>query len=241
MSTPKPQIHTFLALREEGKPDRILVWDTQDISLGRSHENDLVIDQAEVSRQHSLFARAGDRYQVTNLSGSNGTLVNGQATQEQILQSKDVLRVGELQLQFMQTERNPASYGLEVEYSSQLKDFAPSLKKEPKEGQAAGVTMLGFDEAIEKGNARSQESVAASGECDLMDEDPAGVSATRDLDAELSIPSAAATGTTPVPSPSLPGRSRTRAPTASRRRPNSRRPRTRLPRERRWSTRHLPR
>ena len=87
MSTPKPRIHTFLALREEGKPDRILVWDTQDISLGRSHKNDLVIDQAEVSREHALFVRAGDRYQVTNLSSSNGTLVNGEAAQERILES----------------------------------------------------------------------------------------------------------------------------------------------------------
>ena len=85
----------------------------------------------------------------------------------------------------MQTERDPASYGLVVEYSSQLKDFAPALKKEPAEGQAGKVTMLGFDEAIESSNVRAQEGGVEPRNRGLTDEDSRGISVTRDLDAEL--------------------------------------------------------
>ena len=42
-------VHTFLVIKEPGQPDRTLVWDTQDLTVGRAPENDLALDMADIS------------------------------------------------------------------------------------------------------------------------------------------------------------------------------------------------
>ena len=47
------------------------------ITIGKSPANDVVLNEAEVSREHCVIAREGAGYGVTDLNSANGVYVNG--------------------------------------------------------------------------------------------------------------------------------------------------------------------
>lgn len=67
-------------------------------TLGRSHENDLVLaDDEQISRRHAVINWDGQRCSVTDLASSNGTFVNGNRVPPHTpypLHSGDRLRLG---------------------------------------------------------------------------------------------------------------------------------------------------
>ena len=66
------------------------------LTLGRDVSNDIVINDAEVSRHHSRFTRQGDGYAVEDLGSTNGTFVNGmRLTGSRALAHGDVVALGE--------------------------------------------------------------------------------------------------------------------------------------------------
>jgi predicted component of type VI protein secretion system len=115
--------NALFKLKVPGEPDRIVVFDTQDLSIGRSSENDLAIDNVELSRKHARFTRGEGYCVVEDMGTSNGTLVNGERQERAELSPGDVVRVADIELVYGQTSRNPASLGAPVEYASQLKSF----------------------------------------------------------------------------------------------------------------------
>ena len=128
------RVYVFLVQRRAGKPERLVVWDTQDISVGRAPENDVVVDDPEMSRNHTQFYKSEGGYSVQNMSMSNPTLVNGEPVTSQPLRNKDVVRVAETEYVFCQVTRNPVTLGMKVEYASQLKSFGM-----PGAGESAPV------------------------------------------------------------------------------------------------------
>ena len=48
-------------------------------SIGRSSDNDIVLDDIKVSRRHARLDVSGDTLSITDLESSNGTMVNGGA------------------------------------------------------------------------------------------------------------------------------------------------------------------
>jgi len=183
MAASSNRIHTFFVLKEPGQPDRIVVWDTQEISLGRSAENDISVDHAEISRKHAHFVRTGKSYVVQNLNTSNGTLVNGEPVTTQALETRDVICVAELELTFVQSAKDPVALGVKVDYASQLKGFpGPSVSAGDAE-----ATMLGLVDTLPGDDDDFEVKPAGEFAYDLheMDGAPDGVPAPRDLDLEL--------------------------------------------------------
>ena len=69
--------------------------------LGRHLENDIVLNETNVSRKHSEFVCAADEVVVRDLGSTNGTKVNGVLiTGEQLLQHGDVINFGTAQVRF---------------------------------------------------------------------------------------------------------------------------------------------
>lgn len=183
MSAASNRIHTFFVLKQPDEPDRVIVWDTQDLSLGRSPENDLAIEHVEISRRHAQFNCTGKNYSLTNLNTSNGTLVNGEEVSTHVLQSGDVIRIAELELTFYQSARDPVALGLKLQYASQLKEFSgPSITAEDGDATILGlVDMLsGSDESFEVKPARD-----FAYDLHGMESEAGHASSARDLDLEL--------------------------------------------------------
>jgi pSer/pThr/pTyr-binding forkhead associated (FHA) protein len=69
-------------------------------TLGRSPTNDIVLSDSTVSRRHCQIYWAQDAYVLEDLDSSNGTYLNDEQVQLAFLRDEDVIRVGELILQF---------------------------------------------------------------------------------------------------------------------------------------------
>jgi pSer/pThr/pTyr-binding forkhead associated (FHA) protein len=66
------------------------------ITIGRSEDNDIVIDETSVSRYHlRIFVDEENTVFVTDLNSTNGTYINGnRISGTQILQKNDILKAG---------------------------------------------------------------------------------------------------------------------------------------------------
>ena len=112
--------HVLLQVKAPGAGPRIVVFDTQDLSFGRSPENDLSFDDAEISRRHAVFTRGDGYCVVEDMGTSNGTAVNGTAVARAQLSPGDVVQVGEIQLIYHESSKNPASLAAKAKVDEPL-------------------------------------------------------------------------------------------------------------------------
>jgi len=152
--------HAYFVLREAGQPDRVLVWDTRTVSIGRAAGSDLVVNDDEISRKHALLEKKDDRFVVGDYRTGNGTLVNGKRVQQSAeIQAGDIIGIGKLELEFVIAQAHPATLGLKVEYASQLKTVGMLPK-----GADGDRTMLSLtDEAASEGDEFVIEPERSSG------------------------------------------------------------------------------
>src|SRR6516164_9742485 len=72
--------------------------------IGRGEENDIVLDDAFVSRYHAIISRDREGFWIEDIS-SGGLLVDGRPISTQtLLESGSSLRIGELSFSFVVTE-----------------------------------------------------------------------------------------------------------------------------------------
>lgn len=65
------------------------------LTIGRSKENDLVIDDPTVSRQHATIVQTDNEFLISDNGSSNGTFINGQRIQKETsLRNNDILKLG---------------------------------------------------------------------------------------------------------------------------------------------------
>jgi DNA-binding NtrC family response regulator len=75
----------------------------QGTRVGKSPENDVVLDHPTVSRNHLTLRRQGDRFLVKDLGSTNGTFIDGAQVREAFLRPGALLEVGDVQLRFQPT------------------------------------------------------------------------------------------------------------------------------------------
>jgi pSer/pThr/pTyr-binding forkhead associated (FHA) protein len=70
------------------------------LTIGREHDNNIEIKDAEVGRYHARIIHERGRYVLEDLDSSTGTWINGQRTRRAVLNQGDVIRVGQTELAF---------------------------------------------------------------------------------------------------------------------------------------------
>src|SRR5690349_2350159 len=73
------------------------------LKIGKSPDNDVVIDSPTVSRNHLVIQRQGDRFLVQDLQSTNGTFIDGAQIREAYLKPGQLLELGDVQLRFQST------------------------------------------------------------------------------------------------------------------------------------------
>jgi pSer/pThr/pTyr-binding forkhead associated (FHA) protein len=96
---------TVLAGPEEG---REYTFERIEITIGRTMENDVVLPDPGISRQHLSIRDKGGAYILKDLGSSNGTLLNGRKVLEEVLKSGDVITIGGAKVRF-EAEESKAS------------------------------------------------------------------------------------------------------------------------------------
>lgn len=138
--------HLYFVMKRPEQEDRILIWDTRTLSIGRTPENDLTLEDDEVSRKHALLTHENGEFEVGDYRTGNGTFVNGdRVRQKKKLQPGDVLGIGKLQMEFHQGEDHPAKLGLKADYASHLKTTSMMPGIEGDGDSNATVLGLGDD------------------------------------------------------------------------------------------------
>jgi predicted component of type VI protein secretion system len=85
-----------LVMRSGPSVGKVYPLDKNEIFLGRDLNNDIVINDPEISRRHSRLFLQGNSYVLEDLGSTNGTFVNGQRLMgPHVLRPGDVVTFGE--------------------------------------------------------------------------------------------------------------------------------------------------
>ena len=91
----------YLAIEDAG--EMVLMALKSDlVRVGRSPANEIVLDDASVSRRHALLARRGDTTVVLDDRSLNGVRVNGERVSESPLKDGDALVLGHVALRYVE-------------------------------------------------------------------------------------------------------------------------------------------
>ncbi len=78
-------------------------------TIGRKPHNDIVIDNLAVSSEHAAVITILNDSFFEDLGSTNGTLVNGVATQKHFLQNSDVIEIGKYKLKYLNDQPTQTS------------------------------------------------------------------------------------------------------------------------------------
>ena len=104
---PQPTAISLEFTAEAGQPVRFTL-EKPALTIGRAPDNDIVLaapilNVDTVSQHHARLRRDQDAYIVRDLNSTNGLLVNGRHTIENLLQDGDRIRFGEVEATFHQS------------------------------------------------------------------------------------------------------------------------------------------
>lgn len=87
-----------------------VITEKKKISIGRTHENDIVLENRGVSRKHALIEFNNNAAVIIDNESLNGTFVNSRKISEEILRDDDIITIGKYSLTYhTQTSEDPDS------------------------------------------------------------------------------------------------------------------------------------
>src|SRR5512141_423103 len=85
-----------LIMRTGPTPGAAFTLEGDQMSIGRDSTNEIVINDAEISRRHARLTFQGGKYVLEDLGSTNGTFVNGQRLAgPRVLKAGEVVSFGE--------------------------------------------------------------------------------------------------------------------------------------------------
>ena len=90
------------------------VWEKKRISIGRTSENDVVLENRGVSRLHAQIEFTDNTAVIIDNESLNGTFVNNRKISEEILRDNDVVTIGKYNLVYhSEVSRQPSATSLD--------------------------------------------------------------------------------------------------------------------------------
>lgn len=136
----------------------------EDITIGRDPENDIIVDDASISRYHASIKKIGDGFVLID-SSSNGTFVNGEKVTDFKLAHSDVFQILDYNFSFIE------DYGADTII---LKEHTTERKKIHLQAHALEKTTSLLDReslaAHQKKNAELSEKLR---QCGIIAKNPA--------------------------------------------------------------------
>jgi len=86
------------------KGDRTFDLTQPQVTLGRALDNDVILEDRQVSRYHALLRRRYGRYILEDLGSTGGTTVNGFRVQEIVLRPGDLISFSGVDIIYVEAE-----------------------------------------------------------------------------------------------------------------------------------------
>ncbi len=160
--------------RPDAAPENFEIRDDS-ITIGRSPENAIHVDDAACSRRHCQILRISSGFEVTDLKSRNGTKVNGVKKDRAVLKHGDVIEIGAVRLTFREHDEKQAAKAADLGTECRLV-FAGGARKGDAIPLKTDRTTLGRKES---NTLVLTDTMASSYHCEITRE--AGGYVLRDL------------------------------------------------------------
>lgn len=97
-----------IVVKYENKVIERIVTEQRRLSIGRTNENDIVLENRGVSRKHAIIEFSDKAAVVIDNESLNGTFVNSRKATEEVLRDNDIVTIGKYQLVYNSQNTNPA-------------------------------------------------------------------------------------------------------------------------------------
>lgn len=127
-----------------------VVTEKKRISVGRTKDNDIVLENRGVSRKHAQIEFNGDATVIIDNESLNGVFVNNRRISEEVLRDSDVITIGKYSLEFHQESDKPDLAGqMDGTMILNTKQQRKLVKNDRQEreivSRAGGTVLLGLD------------------------------------------------------------------------------------------------
>ncbi len=106
------------------------------IRIGKKEDNDLVVDEKTISRNHLEIIQTEDSYLLKDLNSTNGTYINDIRVKEAYLSPGDIIRIGTINIEFIafdeKVQIEPSTkqeFGLLIGRSRKMRQIFSILEK----------------------------------------------------------------------------------------------------------------
>ncbi|WP_394281682.1 oxoglutarate dehydrogenase inhibitor Odhl [Corynebacterium sp.] len=96
-----PEGAALLVVKRGPNAGARFLLDRETTTAGRHTEADIFLDDVTVSRRHAEFRNNGDEFEVVDVGSLNGTYVNREPRNSQVLASGDEIQIGKFRLVFI--------------------------------------------------------------------------------------------------------------------------------------------
>jgi len=157
--------------------DRVIervVTEKKHITIGRTPDNDIVLDNRGVSRKHAQIEFNNNSAVIIDNESLNGTFVNHRKVTEEVIKDNDVINIGKFTLHFHQDasrdELQPASLeGTMVLRTKKQKDLLDKDRHAAEITARAGSSVLLGQAGTDIGEYKLNRPVTTLGRADFVD------------------------------------------------------------------------
>jgi pSer/pThr/pTyr-binding forkhead associated (FHA) protein len=96
-----------LRYRNADGTNEILTLTGTELTIGRSREADIVVNEGKVSRLHASIILWGGDYVIKDLGSRNGTMVNDKKIEVAVLKPGDRVTIGSFNMDFVESGPRP--------------------------------------------------------------------------------------------------------------------------------------
>ena len=101
----------LLVVKLKDRPLKTYPFTGKEMTIGRLPQNDIVIDNLSVSRNHAVVSSTKSGFTITDLGSKNGTFLNGKQIDKAELHNGDTIAIGKYQITFKITSSEGSCMG----------------------------------------------------------------------------------------------------------------------------------
>ena len=95
----------FLLIVMNGKPHSCFNLSSDLLNIGRDESSDIVLRDPKASRRHCRLMKNGNNWLIEDDKSQNGIFVNGKKTPERLLCEGDIIRIGTIELIYINNKK----------------------------------------------------------------------------------------------------------------------------------------